>query len=169
MRVLGIDPGLGTIGFGLLEVDSSGCQAVDWGVITTTKGESDSVRLEELYTDMLALMHHTQPDVVSIEKIFYFRNVTTMVPVCQARGVILLAIQQANKETQIPVFEYTPMQMKQAITGYGKAKKREVQDMIQTLLELEKAPSPDDAADGLGLAYCHFTSHVRTSQMMGTV
>lgn len=164
MRVLGIDPGIGTIGFGLLEVDAANdkCVAIDWGVINTTKGASDGVRLNEVFQDMITLIEHTKPDIVSIEKIFYFRNVTTMVPVCQARGVIILTLEQAG----LPIFEYTPMQVKQAITGYGKAKKREIQDTVAVLLDMEKAPTPDDAADGLAMAFCHYTSYMRTQQFI---
>lgn len=154
MRILGIDPGLGTVGFGLVEMDPAGDRPVswDWGVIATHKDGTNSERLAEIFQDMVGVIHHTQPDLVSLERIFYFRNATTMVPVCQARGVIMLAIEQAG----LPLFEYTPMQVKQSMTGYGKAKKREVQEMVAQLLGLPDIPRPDDAADALALALTHY-------------
>ncbi len=121
MRILGIDPGLGKIGFGLLEVVSGGqgqpfgpCQ---WGIIATSKDKPDGARLQEIHDDLTVLISELQPDVVSIERLFYFRNATTLVPVAQARGVILMIVSRFG----LPVYEYTPMQVKQAITGYGKA------------------------------------------------
>lgn len=154
MKILGIDPGLGIVGFGLLTIDGHDESAWQsrWGTITTEKDKTDAERLVELYHDMKALLTETAPDAVSIEKIFYFKNAKTLVPVSQARGVILLAIQEAR----IPMYDYTPMQVKQAITGYGKSTKREIQEMVQRLLHLEELPRPDDAADGLALAYCHY-------------
>ncbi len=158
MRILGIDPGLGLVGFGLIEVPSAGIvtgqtpDVCDWGVISTSKHKSDSARLQEIYDDLLALLDQTRPEVVSIERLFYFRNATTMVPVSQARGVILLALEKFK----LPIYEYTPMQVKQAITGYGKSKKPEIQQTLLQLLGLEKLPRPDDAADALALAICHY-------------
>lgn len=145
--ILGIDPGLGTIGFGVIGNNIK----PQWGTITTPKNTPVEHRLVALYTDMQTLLATIKPDVVAIEKIFHFRNVTTMVPVTQARGVILLAIAQAG----LPVAEYTPMQIKQAVTGYGKAEKTEVQAMVTSQLSLEAIPRPDDAADGLAIALCH--------------
>ncbi|MEM0951633.1 MAG: crossover junction endodeoxyribonuclease RuvC [Cyanobacteria bacterium P01_H01_bin.74] len=158
MKILGIDPGIGTIGFGLVEVipsksevKASRVNATTWGVIKTTPKEDHATRLEELYNDLTQLLQTLAPDVIALEKLFYFRNVTTMLPVSQARGVILLAI----KQNKIPVFEYTPLQIKQIITGYGKASKGEIQTTLVQLLQLNKRPTPDDAADGLALALCY--------------
>ncbi len=152
MRILGIDPGIGIVGFGVIDVTSLGVyENPEWGVITTSKDKSDGARLQEIYEDLTSVLHRYQPDVVSVEQIFFFKNMKTMVPVTQARGVVLLAVHTQG----IPYAEYTPMQVKQAITGSGKAKKREVQEMVAQILVLGTIPRPDDAADGLGLALCH--------------
>lgn len=169
MKILGIDPGLGRVGFGLVEIipfaggrsgEFGPCQ---WGIISTTKEKSDGARLQEIHEDLTELIAQLKPDVVSIERLFYFRNATTLVPVAQARGVILMVINQFS----LPVYEYTPMQVKQAITGYGKSDKAEVQHMLIDMLSLDKKPTPDDAADGLALAVCHF-NHVGRLQLMQT-
>jgi crossover junction endodeoxyribonuclease RuvC len=169
MRILGIDPGLGRVGFGLLEVTSGRYERAgglsagptqpagpfgpcEWGIIATSKDKPTGARLQEIYQDMRTLVEHTRPDAVSIERLFYFRNATTLVPVAQARGVILLVIDHFG----LPVYEYTPMQVKQAVTGSGKSKKGEVQDLLITLLALDRKPTPDDAADALALAVCHY-------------
>jgi crossover junction endodeoxyribonuclease RuvC len=164
MRILGIDPGLGRVGFGLVEIDTSAgnsfglCQ---WGIISTTKEKADGERLQEIHDDLTELIDHLKPDVVSVERLFYFRNATTLVPVAQARGIILMIIHRFG----LPVYEYTPMQVKQAITGYGKSEKKEVQEMLIGMLGLDRKPTPDDAADGLALAVCHF-NHVGRLQLM---
>lgn len=158
MRVLGIDPGLGRVGFGLLEIVrsddglSEGFGPCQWGLISTSKDKPDGQRLQEIHQDLTEMLGVLQPDVVSIERLFYFRNATTMVPVAQARGVILMVVSQFN----LPVYEYTPMQVKQSVTGYGKAEKSEVQEMLVQLLNLEAKPTPDDAADALAMAVCHY-------------
>jgi len=161
---MGIDPGLGTIGFSLMvlpdntvsgsdhtatEIDPGLCR---WGAITTTKNTPDGPRLIELERDLTQVIVELKPDVVALERIFYFRNATTMVPVCQARGVIILVLSKFN----LPIYEYTPMQVKQAITGYGKSQKREIQDTLVEILSLSERPRPDDAADALAVAYCHY-------------
>lgn len=167
MRVLGIDPGLGRVGFGLLQmVPSEDGQSerfgeCEWGIIATSKDKSDGERLQEIYADLTGLIMQLEPDVVSIERLFYFRNATTLVPVAQARGVILMVISQFG----LPVYEYTPMQVKQAITGYGKSEKREIQEMLIGMLKLDKKPTPDDAADALALAVCHY-NHVGRVQFL---
>lgn len=167
MRILGIDPGLGRVGFGLLEIVPSEDRLSDcfgacrWGIIATSKDKSDGARLQEIHADLDQVLAEFQPDLVSIERLFYFRNATTMVPVAQARGVILMAIEKYR----LPVYEYTPMQVKQAVTGYGKAEKSEVQSMLVELLKLEKKPTPDDAADALALAVCHY-NHVGRAEML---
>ncbi|MBY0404983.1 MAG: crossover junction endodeoxyribonuclease RuvC, partial [Cyanobacteria bacterium] len=140
MKILGIDPGLATVGFGLIHFTQNSMPSASssvesqWGVISTSKDKSDSERLQEIFLDLSALLKEMTPDVVVIEKIFFFKNAKTLVPVSQARGVILLAIQLLG----IPIFEYTPMQVKQAITGYGKSDKKEMQARVQQLLYLEK-------------------------------
>jgi crossover junction endodeoxyribonuclease RuvC len=167
MKVLGIDPGLGRVGFGLLEIvsqpDGRGeiygpCQ---WGIISTSKDKSDGARLQEIHDDLTELVERLKPDVVAIERMFYFRNATTMVPVAQARGVIVMIMHRYG----LPLYEYTPMQVKQAITGYGKSEKAEIQHMLVDLLGLDKKPTPDDAADGLALAVCHY-NHVGRLQLL---
>jgi crossover junction endodeoxyribonuclease RuvC len=167
MRILGIDPGLGRVGFGLLEIisgQSAGSEAFgpcQWGIISTTKEKSDGARLQEIHDDLTQILDQLRPDVVSLERMFFFRNATTIVPVAQARGVILMLVHRFG----FPVYEYTPMQVKQAVTGYGKSEKREVQEMLVTLLNLDKKPTPDDAADGLALAVCHY-NHVGRLQLL---
>lgn len=168
MRILGIDPGLGKVGFGLLEIvptgDAPGMEGFgpcQWGVISTSKDKPDGARLQEIHDDLTELMTQLQPDVVSIERMFFFRNATTIVPVAQARGVILMIIHRFG----LPVYEYTPMQVKQAITGYGKSEKSEIQHMLVDMLKLDKKPTPDDAADGLALAVCHY-NHVGRLQSL---
>lgn len=161
MKILGIDPGLGRVGFGLLDIvpltNGRGnpygpCQ---WGIISTSKDKPDGARLQEIHDDLSELVERLKPDVVSVERLFYFRNATTLIPVAQARGVIMMILHRYG----LPVYEYTPMQVKQAITGYGKSKKAEIQAMLIDLLGLDKKPTPDDAADGLALAVCHY-NHV---------
>jgi crossover junction endodeoxyribonuclease RuvC len=155
MKILGIDPGLGRVVFGMLNYGPGGGRdfiAGPWGIIATTKDKSIGARLQEIQRDLTELLEALQPDVISIERLFYFRNATTIIPVAQARGVILLAIEAFN----LPVYEYTPMQVKQAVTGSGKAKKAEIQELLVPLLSLDKKPTPDDAADALALALCHF-------------
>lgn len=170
MKILGIDPGLGRVGFGLLEMipDKAGGPGdvcfgpCEWGIIATAKDQPDGARLVEIQTDLDALLSHLRPDVVALERLFYFRNATTLVPVAQARGVILMMLHRFN----LPVYEYTPMQVKQAITGYGKAEKSEIQEALISLLSLDKKPTPDDAADGLALCVCHYNHTGRFLERM---
>lgn len=149
MRILGIDPGLQRVGFGVIESDlQQRYHARDWGVITTSGKEAEVQRLAGIHEAITELIKQTKPDVAVVEQIFFFRNVTTMVPVCQARGVLLLALHTAG----VPYYEFTPMQVKLNLTGYGKASKKEVQEMVKLMLEMDELPQPDDAADGLALA-----------------
>ena len=154
MRILGIDPGYGITGFGLIEAQRSNSQLLKCGAITTPAGMDFSARLEIIYEDMRQLLEAAKPDAVAIEELFFGQNVTTGIGVAQSRGVILLAIQQAG----VPIYEYKPMQVKQAVVGYGNATKRQVQDMTKRLLRLEKMPKPDDAADAIAIALCHARS-----------
>ena len=151
MRILGIDPGYGIIGFGLVQADRNQYSLLRCGAITTPAGMDFSARLEIIYEDMRQLLEVAKPDVVAIEELFFGQNVTTGIGVAQSRGVILLAIRQAGLE----VHSYKPAQVKQAVVGYGNATKHQVQDMTRRLLHLEKMPKPDDAADAIALAVCH--------------
>ena len=151
MRILGIDPGYGITGFGLVEAQRGQFQLLRCGAITTPAGMDFSARLEIIYEDMRQLLEMAKPDVVAIEELFFGQNVTTGIGVAQSRGVILLAIRQAG----LPVYQYKPMQVKQAVVGYGNATKRQVQDMTKRLLRLQAMPKPDDAADAIAIALCH--------------
>lgn len=156
MRVLGIDPGTATTGFGLVVESPLGdLQAGDFGVITTASDLEMPSRLQVLYQQIEKLILLHRPDQGAVEKLFFQRNITTAISVGQARGVVLLAF--AN--LAIPVAEYTPLEIKQAATGYGAAGKRQVQNMVKTLLGLDTMPKPDDAADALAVALCHINSY----------
>ena len=153
-KILGIDPGFATIGFGLIASDRGSVQMLRYGAITTPAGMEFSQRLQLIYDDMTELLNLLKPDAVSIEELFFNTNITTGIQVAHGRGVILLACTKYG----VPIFEYTPLQVKQAVAGYGRAEKRQVMDMTKRLLHLEKTPRPDDAADGLALALCHARS-----------
>lgn len=135
----------------------------EWGTIETSKNKPDPARLQEIHEDLTRLVAHCRPDAASVEKLFFFKNAKTMVPVSQARGVILLTLQTAG----VPVYEYTPMQVKQSMTGYGKAEKREIQVIMQQLLGLPTLPRPDDAADALAMAMCHYHFTGRMHERLG--
>ena len=154
MRILGIDPGYGITGFGLIDSQRGINQLLRCGAITTPAGADFSARLEMIYTDMQQLLELSKPEAVAIEELFFGHNVTTAIGVAQSRGVILLAIRQAG----LPVFQYKPMQVKQALVGYGNATKHQMQDMTKRLLHLDKMPKPDDAADAIAIALCHARS-----------
>ena len=151
MRILGIDPGYGITGFGLIEAQRGQYQLLNCGAITTPPNTEFAWRLEVIYNDMTELLRVSQPEAVAIEELFFGHNVTTGINVAQSRGVILLAVRQAG----VPVFEYKPMQVKQAVVGYGNATKHQVQDMTRRLLHLQSMPKPDDAADAIAIALCH--------------
>ena len=154
MQILGIDPGYGITGFGLIDAQRGCTRLISCGAITTPAGMDFSARLEIIYEDMRQLLEKAKPDAVAIEELFFGQNVTTGIGVAQSRGVILLAIRQAGLE----VFSYKPMQVKQAVVGYGNATKHQVQDMTRRLLQLDKMPKPDDAADAIAIALCHARS-----------
>jgi crossover junction endodeoxyribonuclease RuvC len=152
---LGIDPGTATTGFGLVKMEPDGSLvSVHFGVILTPKESSPSERLAMLYEKLCALLTQYHPDSAAVEKLFFQRNVATAMAVGQARGVILLALQQAGLQT----FEYTPNEIKQAVAGYGSAEKRQVQEMVRALLMLDAIPRPDDAADALAVAITHLST-----------
>lgn len=154
MRILGIDPGYATIGFGVVEAERAEVKMLTYGAVTTPAGLPLSRRLYQIGTDMEELIGKVQPDAISIEELFFNTNLTTGIAVAHARGVILYAAEKRG----VPLFEYTPGQVKLAVTGYGKAEKRQVMDMTRRLLKLKAVPRPDDAADALALALCHARS-----------
>lgn len=160
MKVLGIDPGTGRIGFGCIQLGGKTPRLVDAGVITTTIRGEPAARLEELFESMQELLKILQPQVAAVEKLFFAQNVTTAMEVAQARGVILLCLQLNS----VQVAEYTPLQIKMAITGYGRAKKADIQEMVRLQLELTEKPKPDDCADALAAALTHASSVVYNKQ-----
>jgi crossover junction endodeoxyribonuclease RuvC len=151
MRIMGIDPGIATIGFGLVDKEQNHIKLVQCGVITTPAHISLAQRLEQIYEDLCRLLDLFHPDAVSIEELFFNTNITTGIAVAHGRGVILLACRKAG----VQVFEYTPLQVKQSVAGYGRAEKRQVMEMTMRMLRLKEIPRPDDAADALAIALCH--------------
>lgn len=154
LRILGIDPGLATVGFSIVDVEKSKMKLITCGVISTPAHTSLSSRLDRIFEDMNELISSFSPDVMSIEELFFNTNITTGIAVAHARGVILLSAYRAG----VQVFEYTPLQVKQAVVGYGRAEKNQVIDMVRRILALPAAPKPDDAADAVALAICHARS-----------
>jgi crossover junction endodeoxyribonuclease RuvC len=148
VRILGIDPGTATTGFGLIESNGQLLKFIDGGVITTTPDQAMPDRLAIIFSEITELISEFHPDLISVELLYFASNVTTAISVGQARGVVLLAAARAN----LALAEYTPLQVKQAVTGYGKASKAQVQEMVKTLLKLRQIPRPDDAADALAIA-----------------
>ncbi len=156
VRILGVDPGTATTGFGVIESDGRRSRFVDAGVITTPAGEDMGRRLATIYSELTELIGEFKPGAVAVELLYFAANSTTAMSVGQARGVILLAAAQVS----CPVHEYTPLQVKQAVTGYGRATKPQIQQMVKQLLALSEIPKPDDAADGLAIALTHAHSKV---------
>ena len=154
MVILGIDPGVATIGFGVINAERQKNTLIQYGTITTPAGIPLASRLLQISNDMEELIHLFQPDEMAIEELFFSTNITTGISVAHGRGVILLAAEKLG----VPIFEYTPSQVKQAVVGYGKAEKRQVMDMTRRLLKLKEVPKPDDAADALAIALCHARS-----------
>ena len=154
MRILGIDPGIATIGFGVIDSEQGKQKLIQCGVITTPAHTALSSRLAQIYNDMQQLIELFRPDVVSIEELFFNTNITTGIAVAQGRGVILLACEKAG----VRICEYTPLQVKQAVVGYGRAEKKQVMEMVKRLCSLSAPPRPDDAADAVALALCHARS-----------
>ncbi len=151
MRILGVDPGTGILGFGVIEAGKGKAQLVDAGVIRTPVHEDDAIRLQTIYEELTDIITQTKPAAMSVEKLFFARNVTTAITVAQARGVVLLCGRQAGLE----IYEYTPLQIKMALTGYGRADKKQIQEMVRVILQLTEAPKPDDCADALAAALMH--------------
>ena len=154
MRILGIDPGTGILGFGVIETSGREPQLVDAGVIRTPAHQPLPERLHTIYNELALLADQHQPQVMAVEKLFFARNVTTAMSVSHARGVVLLIGQQRG----LPIFEYTPLQIKQAVTGYGKADKKQIQEMVRVMLRLTDVPKPDDCADALATALTHLAN-----------
>ena len=152
MRVLGIDPGMATTGYGLLETGDEACVLLEFGAITTASDLPLPRRLKEIYREAGELIGRAQPQVAAVEKLFFNANVRTAMSVGQARGVVLLALDQAG----IQIHEYAPLEVKKSVAGYGRATKRQVQEMVRAHLGLEAIPQPDDAADAIAVALCHF-------------
>ncbi len=158
MRILGIDPGTGILGFGVIDVDPKGkATLVDAGVIRTPVKQEDSDRLFTIYEELTEIIKETKPEVMAVEKLFFSQNVTTAMSVSQARGVVLLLGKQNNLE----LHEYTPQQIKLALTGYGKADKHQIQEMVRVILGLKEIPKPDDCADAIATALCYSTTQTR--------
>jgi crossover junction endodeoxyribonuclease RuvC len=151
MRILGIDPGTAILGFGVIEASKGKATLVDAGVIRTPPKQADAIRLQTIFEELTSIIAETKPTAMSVEKLFFAQNVTTAMTVSQARGVVLLAGQQAG----LTVHEYTPLQIKQALTGYGRAEKKQIQEMVRVILQLKEIPKPDDCADALAAAITH--------------
>lgn len=156
MRIIGIDPGTGRLGFGVIDIVKGRPSLVDAGVITTPPNSDPSERLLTIYNELTEIITDTSPSIMVVEKLFFAQNVTTAIAVAQARGVILLTGKRAGLE----LFEYTPLQVKMSLTGYGRASKQQIQEMVRVLMGLQEIPKPDDAADALAIALVH--SHTLT-------
>lgn len=154
MKILGIDPGMAIVGYSIVEFNGNACTLLHSGSIQTSKKSKESARLLEIFNDMKTIVEMYKPDIASIEKLFFFRNQTTVMPVAHARGVILTVLEMNG----IPVFEYTPMEVKQVLTGYGRADKKEVEQMVKISLGVEKLPKLDDTVDSIAIAICHTRS-----------
>ena len=162
MLALGIDPGTESTGYGIVSEDDAGVLSViNFGVIKTSKDQSAELRLKKIYEELTKIIFLNRPDSAAVEKLFFQKNVTNAIAVGQARGVILLAICNSN----LPASEYTPNEVKQCVTGYGAADKKQVQEMVRILLNLNETPKPDDAADALAIAICHIR-HNRINALM---
>ncbi|MGN0532798.1 MAG: crossover junction endodeoxyribonuclease RuvC [Eubacterium sp.] len=151
MIILGIDPGYAIVGWGVLEYRANKFSVLGYGAITTDAHTPFPLRLQTIYNDMCYIFEKYKPDVMSMEKLFYNSNAKTVIDVAQARGVITLSAQNYN----VDIYEYTPLQVKQSVVGYGRAEKKQVMEMTRVILNLEKVPKPDDTADALAMAICH--------------
>lgn len=154
MKILGIDPGMAIVGYSLVDYDGKVCKLLKSGSIQTKKGTREASRLLEIMEDMTTIVEAFKPDVASIEKLFFFRNQTTVMPVAHARGIILAILEKYG----VPIFEYTPMEVKQVLTGYGRADKKEVEQMVKLALGTGLLPKLDDTVDSIAIAICHTRS-----------
>lgn len=155
MRIIGIDPGYAITGYGVIEYEGNHFKLVEAGAIETKAGVPFPIRLEKIYDDMMGLIAKYKPDAISIEELFFNTNTTTAIGVAQGRGAVLIAAAKTNT----PIYEYTPLQVKQAVVGYGRAEKKQVQLMVQKILNLEKIPKLDDTTDAMAIAMCHAHSY----------
>jgi crossover junction endodeoxyribonuclease RuvC len=154
MKILGIDPGTATTGWGIIEIQGGKLLPLAYGHISTSKNDSDDERILEVSLDLEKIIKEHKPEEAAIESLFFFKNQKTVIQVAQSRGAILLTLKQNN----VKVFSYTPLQVKQALTGYGRAEKKQMQQMIKNILHLGSVPKPDDVADALAIAVCHANS-----------
>ena len=155
MKILGIDPGMAIVGYALVEFKNDNIELLTSGSIQTDKNLSDSKRLLEIYNDLSLLIEKYKPDCASVEQLFFFKNQKTIIPVAEARGVILTVLEKFK----IPTFSYTPMEVKQVLTGYGRAEKKEVEQMVKLSLGSENLPKLDDTIDAIAIAICHSRNH----------
>lgn len=156
MKILGIDPGMAIVGYGLVEDTKGTPVLIASGSIQTDKNLSDSKRLLELYNDLSTIVQKYKPDCASVEQLFFFKNQKTVIPVAEARGVILTVLEKFN----IPTYSYTPMEVKQVLTGYGRAEKKEVEQMVKIALETDTLPKLDDTVDAVAIAICHMRTRI---------
>ena len=163
MRILGLDPGIATVGFGIVDTEKNRQKLVNCGVITTPAHTPLTNRLDQIYSDLEELIGIYHPDAMAIEELFFNTNITTGISVAQGRGVILLCAFRSG----IAIYEYTPLQVKQAVVGYGRAEKKQVQEMVKRILNLSAVPKPDDAADAVALALCHARSSTSLLNLEG--
>ena len=154
MKILGIDPGMAIVGYGMIGVENDSIELITSGSIQTDKKLEDSKRLLEIYNDLSQIVEKYQPDYASVEQLFFFKNQKTIIPVAEARGVILTVLEKYN----IPTYSYTPMEVKQVLTGYGRAEKKEVEQMVRITLEAQELPKLDDTVDAIAIAICHSRS-----------
>lgn len=158
MKILGIDPGMAIVGYSIVDFDGEDVKLLHSGSIQTSKDDRESKRLLEIFEDMETIVEKYQPDEAAIEKLFYFKNQTTVMPVSHARGVILTVLEKYG----IPIYEYTPMEVKQVLTGYGRADKKEVEHMVKLSLGIDNLPKLDDTVDSIAIAICHTRSNIWT-------
>lgn len=154
MKILGIDPGMAIVGYGLIKYENEKYELLTSGSIQTSKNLGDSKRLLEIYNDLSTIIEKYNPDCASVEELFFFKNQKTVIPVAEARGVILTVLEKFS----IPTYSYTPMEVKQVLTGYGRAEKKEVEQMVKLTLETDKLPKLDDTVDAIAIAICHSRS-----------
>ena len=163
MRILGLDPGIATVGFGVVDSEKNRQKLVTCGVITTPAHTPLATRLDQIYTDLEELIRSTKPDAMAVEELFFNTNITTGISVAHGRGVVLLCAFRCG----VKIYEYTPLQVKQAVVGYGRAEKKQVMDMVKRILNLPAPPKPDDAADAVALALCHARSSTSLLNLEG--
>jgi len=158
MKILGIDPGMAIVGYGIIDADGDKPKLIASGSIQTDKNLSDSKRLAEIFNDLSTIIEKYKPDCASVENLFFFKNQKTVIPVAEARGVILTVLEKYN----IPSFSYTPMEVKQVMTGYGRAEKKEVEQMVKIALDIDTLPKLDDTVDAIAIAICHMRNRTDT-------